>query len=132
MIFYNKINFLSVVSVRADFDPCVTDTRDSLMASEGQLPDIRSTVTLSRYIDYAYSLFKTALTTSTEGYISRAYVAWKRFLTFIANKIVQHPKYRVSDTSTEKFKKWSKEASEYAFTQLELIVIQMDLEEGND
>jgi hypothetical protein len=106
------------------------DMRDSLMASEGNVPDVRSTVPVSRYIDYAYSLFKAALQTSTEGYISRTYVAWKRFLIYIVEKLPQHPKCRASDTSTESFKRWSKKAGEYAFSELEAIVAQMDREEG--
>ena len=100
------------------------------MASEGHVPDVESTVPLSKYIQYTYRLFKVALQTSSEGYISRTYVAWKRFLTFIARKLPEHPKFRVSDTSTESFKKWIKEASDYAFEELESIVTQMDREEG--
>jgi hypothetical protein len=104
--------------------------RESLMASEGQVQDIRSTVPLTRYIQRAYSLFKIALQTNSEGYISRSYVAWKIFLIFIIKLAKEHPKYKISDTSTEKFKKWQKEASDYAFQQLDDIVAQMDREEG--
>ena len=100
------------------------------MASEGQVQDIRSTVPLTRYIQRAYSLFKIALQTNSEGYISRSYVAWKIFLIFIIKLAKEHPKYKISDTSTEKFKKWQKEASDYAFQQLDDIVAQMDREEG--
>ena len=109
-----------------------TDMRDSLMASEGDLPPIRASVPLQTYIQYAYNLFKAALATSAQQYISRSYVAWKRFLSFIAHTLPQHPKYahRGGGGGGEKFKQWCKEASAYAFTELERIVTQMDREEG--
>eukprot|EP00603_Paraphysomonas_imperforata_P004964 CAMPEP_0114448440 /NCGR_PEP_ID=MMETSP0103-20121206/20325_1 /TAXON_ID=37642 ORGANISM="Paraphysomonas imperforata, Strain PA2" /NCGR_SAMPLE_ID=MMETSP0103 /ASSEMBLY_ACC=CAM_ASM_000201 /LENGTH=434 /DNA_ID=CAMNT_0001620453 /DNA_START=272 /DNA_END=1577 /DNA_ORIENTATION=+ len=75
------------------------EMRESLMASEGHVADIRATVPLSRYKQHAYMLFRNAGQTSTEGYISRTYVAWKLFLTFLVKLMNEHPRYKVSDTS---------------------------------
>lgn len=105
------------------------EMRESLMASEGEVPDVRNSVPVSRYINLAYQMFQLALKTSQEGYVSRTYVAWKRFLIYAVEKLPKHSKFRVSDTNTEKFKRWNKEACDYAFDQLEIIVEQMDKEE---
>lgn len=103
--------------------------RDSLMASEGIVPEIRPTVSISRYTQLAFTMFKTAQAASLEGYISRAYVSWKLFLLFMFS-LKQHPKYKSPDKITKFFKKWSEDAWSYAFDLLEDIVVQMDREEG--
>jgi hypothetical protein len=95
---------------------------------EGVLVEkVRDEIPIQRYFEKAAGMFTQAIESHQENYIARSYICWKQFTMFITEQLPSHRQYRLKEYKAKR--EWCKEASNYAISQLEQIVIEMDRQE---